>query len=349
MSEGDGCATKPSPKPSPKGRGNRLKMKGKRIHGLDPSAPADKMIQLALRTQLKAMCKLREKALDPNDTDGVHDMRVLSRRLRSHVSDFKPYLRQPGLSVVKLRALAKSLGAVRDQDVALAALKASKSGATGDAFEGIEMLESERRTFREEALAALEKALKPAAVDEVCEEFLARLRDTATVRPKKSTRQGEGDSVLIFGPVASEVIAERLKEFRSAAAETIYRPAATKDLHELRILSKRLRYAIELFAPCWGKELKDIAKEVALMQTSLGELHDCDVWIEDLGQRLRRTARKRKDDPDTARERAAAVWLLRHFAKERTEHYRAALARWEDWESREFLNNLKSLVSEARP
>ena len=155
--------------------------------------------------------------------------------------------------------------------------------------------------------------------------------------------------MLIFGLVASEVIAERLKEFRSAAAETIYRPAATKDLHELRILSKRLRYAIELFAPCRGKELKDIAREVALMQTSLGELHDCDVWIEDLGQRLKRTARKRKDDPDNARERAAAVWLLRHFAKERTEHYRAALARWEDWESREFLNNLKSLVSEARP
>src|SRR5436853_742564 len=324
-------------------------MKGKRIHGLDPSAPADEMIKLALRTQIKAMCKLREKALDPKDTDGVHDMRVLSRRLRSHISDFKPYLRQPGLSVVKLRALAKSLGAVRDQDVALAALKASKPGATGGAFEGIEMLESERRTLREEALAALEKAITASAVDEVRDEFLARLAEVATVKPKKSAPQGEGDPVLIFGQVASEVIAERLKEFRSAAAETIYRPAATKDLHELRILSKRLRYAIELFAPCWGKELKDIAKEVALMQTSLGELHDCDVWIEDLGQRLRRTARKRKDDPDTARERAAAVWLLRHFAKERTEHYRAALTHWEDWESREFLNNLKSLVSEARP
>src|SRR5437016_2515076 len=347
MWEGDGCATKPSPKPSPKGRGNRLKMKGKRIHGLDPSAPADKMIQLALRTQLKAMCKLREKALDPNDPDGVHDMRVLLRRLRSHVSDFKPYLRQPGLSVVKLRALAKSLGAVRDQDVALAALKASKPGATGDTFEGIEMLESERRTLREEALAALEKAITASAVDEVRDEFLARLGNIATVRPKMSARQGEGDSVLIFGPVASEVIAERLKEFRSAAAETIYRPAATKDLHELRILSKRLRYAIELLAPCWGKELKDTAREVSLMQTSLGELHDCDVWIEDLGQRLKRTARKRKDDPDNARERAAAVWLLRHFAKERTEHYRDALARWEDWETQEFLNKLKSLVSKA--
>src|SRR5436853_6649238 len=149
-------------------------MKGKRIHGLDPSAPADEMIKLALRTQLKARCKLREKALDPNDPDGVHDMRVLLRRLRSHVSDFKPYLRKPGLSVVKVRALAKSLCAVRDQDVALAALKASKSGAAGDAFEGIEMLESERRTLREEALAVLETAITASAGDEVGAGFRAR-------------------------------------------------------------------------------------------------------------------------------------------------------------------------------
>ena len=81
------------------------------------------------------------------------------------------------------------------------------------------------------------------------------------------------------------------------------------------------------------------------MQTSLGELHDCDVWIEDLGARLKRVLRKSKDNLDNVRERAAAVWLLRHFAKERTEHYRDALARWEDWESQEFLDNLKSLVS----
>src|SRR5437016_12434441 len=110
MWEGDGCAAKPSPKPSPKGRGNRLKMKGKRIHGLDPSAPADKMIQLALSTQLKALSKLREKALDPNDPDGIHDMRVLSRRLPSHVSDLEHYLPKPASSLVQLRALPTALG-----------------------------------------------------------------------------------------------------------------------------------------------------------------------------------------------------------------------------------------------
>jgi CHAD domain-containing protein len=99
-----------------------------------------------------------------------------------------------------------------------------------------------------------------------------------------------------------------------------------------------------LFGPCWGDEPRDIAKEIALLQTSLGELHDCDVWIEDLGSRLKRAARTSKDDPDSEREREGAVWLLRHFAKERTEHYRDALARWEEWESQQFLDGLRSIL-----
>jgi CHAD domain-containing protein len=323
-------------------------VKGKRVHGLDRAAPAEEMIRLALSTQMKGMCALRERALDPDDPEGVHDMRVLSRRLRSAISDFEPYLRKPRLSVVKLRAIAKSLGAVRDQDVALIALKSLKASVTGEALDGIELLEEERHSQRDTAFAELEKAIKPSTIAAVLEEFNARLRSLATIRPARSSPTNDGDSVMSFGLLAAEVINQRLKEFRSAAAETMYRPAAITDLHELRILAKRLRYAIELSAPCWGKHIKEIAREVALMQTSLGELHDCDVWIEELGSRLKRSARRRRDDLVNARERAAGVWLLPHFTFKRTEHYGDALARWEEWESIDFLTGLRAIVSGAK-
>src|SRR5260370_14517342 len=101
--------------------------KVKYISGLDCSAPADKMVRLVLRTQLKAMCDLRDKALEWHDPEGVHDMRVLSRRLRSAISDFKPFWRKSSVPRLKLRAIAKSLGAVRDEDVALAARAGLKS------------------------------------------------------------------------------------------------------------------------------------------------------------------------------------------------------------------------------
>ena len=104
----------------------------------------------------------------------------------------------------------------------------------------------------------------------------------------------------------------------------LYLPFEIKELHELRILAKRLRSAIELFAVCWGEEAEAIAKEIALLQTSLGELPDCDIWINDLSARLKRTARKPKSDQANLELRNGAAWLLRHFARERMEHYRRA-------------------------
>jgi len=313
-------------------------MKGKRIHGLDCSAPGDQTIKFVLRSQLKAMCAMRGKALDWSDPEGVHDMRVLSRRLRSAISDFDPYLRKPGLPIAKLRTIAKSLGAVRDEDVALPALEELKSGAHGDVAAGIEMLIEERRERREKARAALEKAIEASEVTEFHDEFRRKLRDLRIVVPKKSTSQ-TASVTATFGSAGIEVINARLKELR-AASRHIFFPFEIKELHEVRILAKRLRYAVELFESCWEKGVDSIAKEIALLQTYLGELHDCDVWIEDLGTRLRSAARRDRNEPDTIRTKAACTWLLRHFTKERNEHYRDALDRWQQWEAEEFLKKL---------
>lgn len=303
------------------------------------------MIRLVLRAQLKAMCALRDKALDWDDPEGVHDMRVLSRRLRSAVSDFKPHLRKWSLPRLKLRAIARSLGAVRDEDVALAALEELKSKAKGPAAEGIEMLAEERRRRRKDARAALKAAIKPSTVDDFRKEFLSRLRTIAMVHSKKSRGKQASDTCLSFNCVGVDVINARLKEL-SAASPHIYLPFEIKELHELRILAKGLRYAIELFAVCWGEELEEIAKEIALLQTSLGELHDCDVWIDGLGARLKQTARKDKNDEENFRLREGAAWLLRHFARERMEHYRDALARWQQWAADGFLEKLKLILAQ---
>ncbi len=147
-----------------------------------------------------------------------------------------------------------------------------------------------------------------------------------------------------FGSLGVDVIKARLKEL-VAASPHIYCPFEIKELHELRILAKGLRYAIELFAVCWGEEMEEIAKESSLLQTSLGELHDCDVWIESLGARLKQTARKDKSDADNIRLSEGVGWLLRHFARERMEHYRDALARWQQWETDGFLERLKSILA----
>lgn len=319
--------------------------KFKPISGLDCSAPAEKMIPLVLRGQLRAMCGLREQALEWKDPEGVHDMRVLSRRLRSAINDFKPYLRMTGLPRQKLRAIADRLGDVRDQDVALMALDELKSKAKGATAHGIEILIEERKHKRKLARASLKSAIRKVAVDQFRRDFLMKLRATGSLVPRKAPAQPPAPPVVqSIKEVGAEVIQARLKDLVNASS-CLYVPFEIKPLHELRILAKRLRYAVELFAVCWGEELTESAKEIALLQTSLGELHDCDVWIESLGVRLKRTTRKTRSDKDDMKLKQGATWLLRHFTHERTEHYRAALARWQKWQEEEFLDQLVAVLS----
>ena len=297
------------------------------------------MIPLVLRAQLDAMCKLREDALDWKDPEGVHDMRVLSRRLRSAVSDFKPYFRKASLSRNELRAIADSLGDVRDEDVALIALEKLKSKAKGTATEGIEMLAEEIRQRRKLARSALKQAIKKSAVNSFHNKLARELRTLTIAFPRKPRAERNEQSVWLFREIGIQVIKARLKDF-VAASPHLYAPFEIKDLHGMRILAKRLRYAIELFGTCWGDELEPLAKEVSLLQTSLGELHDCDVWIESLGSRLKRATRSVKVDEEARKLREGAAWLFRHFVSERMQHYRDAITRWEQWRTDAFLESL---------
>jgi CHAD domain-containing protein len=310
-----------------------------KIRGLDCAAPAEKMIPVILRAQVKAMCALREKALNWKDPEGVHDMRVLSRRLRSTINDFRPYFRKGSLPRPKLRILAKKLGDVRDEDVALIALKQLASKAKDAAAEGIELIAEERKARRAQARTDLKDALVESLIDEFRKSFLSKLRGIAVAFPTPTRRQQTAEGDLSFHAFGVQVIKERLKDF-TAASRCLYLPYEVKDLHELRILSKRLRYSLELFSNCLGEDSAKTAKEVANMQTSLGELHDCDVWIEHLGLRLKHTARRAAADPNELKVRAGAMWLLRHFSVTRMEHYRNALAQWEQWQSDAFLEQL---------
>ena len=319
--------------------------KSKSFSELDCSAPAEETIPFVLRAQLKAMCKLRRQALDWDDPEGVHAMRVCSRRLRSAMSDFRPYARAR-LPRFKLRKIADALGAVRDRDVALMALHKFSAQAKGEAAEGIQHIAAEFQRQRKEARAKLKLAIRPAIIEEFREEFQDGLKELTMTKPKRP-RSAEDTPLVTFRDTGRLIILERIKEVRDAAHH-VYFPFHIKELHELRILAKRLRYAVEMFSGCWKPNLPEIAKGISLLQTSLGELHDCDVWLEALSARLKHLDRKRHPGKQDQQARAGAVWLTRHFAAERMSHYRAALGRWQEWTANNFLLKLESVVQDEK-
>jgi len=316
--------------------------RAKKIPDVDYRTPAAEAIQLVLRTRLEEMCALRDRALDWNDPEGVHDMRVASRRLRSALADFKSYLSRGTLPRGRLKMIAAALGTVRDEDVSLLALENLKTKVAEQIAQGIEAIADERRRRRLDERALLGKMIGNAAISEFQQDFLTRL-ETAVHRSGEASAAKTTHKNQTFRQIGIEVITRRLKGL-SEGSECIYHPIRTKELHRLRILAKKLRYAVELFSDCWPGEFKTIAREIARLQTSLGGLHDCDVWIAELGKRLKKSNRagrnKSKSDPHAD----AAVWLLQHFARERTNHHGDALVRWQEWQATGLLTKLKELV-----
>src|SRR5215210_685996 len=136
-------------------------VKAKEIEGLHCDGSAAGEIRLVLGTRLAEMCGQRVSALEWTDPEGVHDMRVASRRLRSALRDFNPYLRKRKLAsaAVELKSIADALGLVRDEDVAIMALEELQREAPEEVAAGIAELVRERRAHQGRARATLVYAI----------------------------------------------------------------------------------------------------------------------------------------------------------------------------------------------
>lgn len=310
--------------------------KAKRVKGINCNAAAAAGIKLVLVARFKELSALREGALEWSDPEGVHSMRVASRRLRSVLRDCTPYLRKRSLTSIQkeIRSLADALGEVRDQDVAIMALEKIATHTPTKVLPALKEHIDTRKEVRELARKELTSVLETGEFAELESSFVDNVdKATATNKPD-----------LTFRALSRAIILDRLKELEKLS-DGLFNPFDIENLHEMRIAAKRLRYALELFQQCWGTSLATYAKRAARIQSALGDVHDCDVWIESFGKEIG-AARKDKREEQLA----ALVWLLGHFVKLRTKHLRQALNRWCQWESHDMGAKLRaSLNPRSRP
>jgi CHAD domain-containing protein len=340
--------------------------KASEIVGLVCEATASSGIRLVLLTRLKEMCAYRTSALKWSDPEKVHDMRVASRRLRSALKDFLPYLRESKLRdpAERLKRIADALGAVRDQDVAILELAKRVSEAPANVAVGIEHLISELSSKRKTSRAALVKTLEKDSFAQFQSEFETSLDDASKISRRRKRREaGTEKPDLTFREVGVSVIKANFQKLEDLST-SLYSPLKPKPLHRMRIAVKRLRYATKLLAPCWPDGLDPFDKEIARLQTSLGELHDCDYWIAELGERLasakagskatadavdgkvstRISSKARKASDVALQLENACLWLLSTFVAARAEHYHSALTYWHDWKVTDFQNRLFAVL-----
>lgn len=136
-------------------------------------------------------------------------------------------------------------------------------------------------------------------------------------------------------------------------------PYRVRELHNLRIAAKRLRYTFEVFEEFLPKTCRPIVKELERIQEELGSLHDSDVMIamlrlclgsQDVGTVSDTAKQKEKPlvqpelvndllDPavaPTAEERYGLESLLHTQEQLRDEHYTAFRQHWYELQARDF-------------
>ena len=84
-----------------------------------------------------------------------------------------------------------------------------------------------------------------------------------------------------LGGAAQRIAKQRVIDLLSFD-QAVRDPANVRELHDLRIAAKRLRYTLEVLGGVLGPAAGVVEDEARALQDILGEVHDCDV----LGPRL---------------------------------------------------------------
>jgi CHAD domain-containing protein len=173
-------------------------------------------------------------------------------------------------------------------------------------------------------------------------------------------------------PNARRILAVRIDEVW-AYAPYVTHPGNVRQLHDMRIACKRLRYLLEIFEIAFTADLGPFIDQVKELQDLLGDIHDRDVQVpmlhdhlERLGERdaaaarelmrhagpagrmsqARREAaferfRAQLDDAGTLAERPGIEALLTRRTRERDELYDRFLAEWRRLEGDRFRRRLE--------
>ncbi|PWU21564.1 MAG: CHAD domain containing protein [Candidatus Rokuibacteriota bacterium] len=215
------------------------------------------------------------------DPEGVHQARVATRRLRSDLRTFRPLIDPSWAAALRdeLGWLAGALGAVRDADVLLARIGRRAARLPESTGRGALRVLAALESARGEAYAELLTTLRT-------EPYLALL--------DRLVAAGNAPSLLLESDLPAATVLPGLVRgpWRSLArrVKSLDRTPTDAELHDVRIRTKRVRYAAEAVAPLVGKQARTFAAAAAALQDVLGDLNDAVVaerWLRNWASRSR--------------------------------------------------------------
>lgn len=286
--------------------------------GESESTPVGRVAARTVRARLEAVwAELQAAVRNPGDGESVHRLRVATRRTLAAFDAFADLLpaKRTAWFARRLREVRQAAGDARDLDVLTGRLgRGPRDGADVRASAAaarsrlVAMLARQRETSRE-PIRQLHERLVAAGWQERFEELLARI----PTRPRRQTFAAYAHDR--FQPLVTRFFAKADRRLRD-----------DDDVHRLRIAGKKLRYALEIFAPVFPQRDRARCQDaLERLQHMLGEFTD----HASAADRFRRLSRDGctgldRDALDDLRERESAL----------AAEARKSFVRWWDGERR---------------
>lgn len=243
----------------------RLKGHGKWVDGLGPGTPVVEAASTILSLRLRGAAELLPlaQAQADEDIEYVHQLRVRTRRADSALRAFQTAIKpKQYVRVMKaLRRIRRAAGLARICDVHAGIFGELRAECARDRRPAADFLLKRNAVDRAAAQKAIDEVARrypPDKLDSFNEKLLSGLRDP-----------GRKTTLL---DVAVNALPDLIQEVRRASLADM---SVYDHMHNLRLEGKRMRYAMELFAPCFEPELKrDFYPLVQEMQDYLGSIND---------------------------------------------------------------------------
>jgi CHAD domain-containing protein len=277
---------------------------------------------------LDAFSKEIDGVKTEQDIEPIHRMRVASRRLRAALPLFASCFPEKKYQqwMEEIRKVTRALGEARDTDVQIAFLtkiikkRDSRKHAvnldnalsirlTGDVETILlSQLQQKRKKLQKVVVTSLDKLENSGVIDEM-RIFFHNQNIQAKSKRKRPLPYG-------IAPVAASRIAIRLAKLHSYE-RWVHNPDAIAEHHAMRIAAKKLRYTIEVYGPIYRRGLKKPLSRVKKIQEILGDLHDCDVWIDTVMVMLVKERLTSQAVTGQEKMRVSKVTRYKHFLAER--------------------------------
>jgi CHAD domain-containing protein len=233
---------------------------------VDTRQTVEDAFQRILRATLASVKEWEPTAIAGEDPEGVHQVRVGLRRMRSALGVFRPAIPPEATRPLAkdMRWAAKTLDHARDLDVYIEENLGSgkKKGKTGMRKLAIKE--------REVAYGSVRGLLRGKRFTKFTHEFSqwldARAWRSVVSEPHRARLQQE------IRPFASWVLEQHRTQVLQYGKDVSR--LDSEQLHKLRIDCKKLRYATEFFSPLYGKQIDGFNNDLKALQELLGTLHD---------------------------------------------------------------------------